>query len=526
MASITVNPYNANYSSLDGVLFNKNQTALIECPGGKTGSYTVPSSVTSIGNSAFYYCLSLTGVTIPPEVTTINRNAFSSCPSLSAITVDPLNANYGSMDGALFNKAKTALIQCPEGKTGSFTIPPGVTSIESRAFSFCKKLKDVTIPPSVTSIADHAFSDCQGLTSITIPPGVTSIGSHAFHSCTGLTNVTISPGVTSIGAFAFYGCTGLTSIMIPVSLTRIEEGALDSCTGLTEITVEPNNSDFSSIDGVLYDKNQTTLILCPTDKTGSIRLPSNVKKISGTFYGRTKITAISADSLNTNYSGLDGVLYDRKQTTLIQCPEGKVGSVTIPSSVTNIGYSAFHSCTGLTSVTILPGVTSIADYAFIGCKGLTRIMIPASVISIGGNAFSGCTSLLEITVDPLNANYSISDGILFNKTQTNLIICPKNKSGSITIPSTVTVINEGAFHSCTGLTSITFPAGVTNIGNEAFYQCTSLTSANFMGNAPKILGGAFKETSKEFTVYYLNGKTGFTSPIWEGYKAVNKGDGK
>ena len=197
---------------------------------------------------------------------------------------------------------------------------------------------------SVTSIGDYAFTVCTGLTSVTIPNSVTSIGYAAFYGCSGLTSLTIPNSVTSIGVFAFYYCTGLTSVTIPNSVTTIGYDAFAECSGLTSINVASDNSNYCSVDGVLFNKDKTTLI---------------------------------------------------------QYPGGKQGAYTIPNSVTTIGYYAFYYCTGLTSVTIGNSVTSIGEWAFYSCIGLTSVTIPGSVTSIGGAAFYRCTGLTSITCEAI-----------------------------------------------------------------------------------------------------------------------------
>ena len=225
---------NPNYSSsVDGVLFDKNQITLIQCPGGKTGSYTIPNSVTSIESYSFAGCFRLTTVTIPSSVTSIRSVAFYGSGILTSITVDANNPNYSSsVDGVLFDKNQTTLIQCPRGKTGSYTIPNSVTSIGDAAFSNCFGLTSVAIPNSVTSIGSSVFSACTGLTSVAIPNSVTSIGSSVFSACTGLTSVAIPNSVTSIGSSAFSNCFGLTSVTIPKSVTSIGSSAFQVCNNL------------------------------------------------------------------------------------------------------------------------------------------------------------------------------------------------------------------------------------------------------------------------------------------------------
>ena len=252
-------------------------------------SVTIPDSVTSIGDGAFSYCESLTSVTIPDSVTSIGWHAFDGCTSLTGIWVAEGNSHYASdASGVLFNKDKTTLVQCP-GAFAAYTIPNSVTSIGADAFSYCRSLTSVTIPDSVTSIGESSFYKCTSLTSVTIPDSVTSIGYKAFGSCESLTSVTIPDSVTSIGDGAFSCCTSLTSVTIPNSVTSIGDSAFYDCTSLT--------------------------------------------------------------------------------------------SVTIPNSVTIIGVAAFSCCTSLTSVTIPDSVTIIGGSAFFDCDNLTDVYYTGTEIA-------------------------------------------------------------------------------------------------------------------------------------------------
>jgi len=173
---------------------------------------TIPNSISNIGNSAFAGCPGLTSVTIPNSVTNIGDYVFESCPSLAAIAVDALNLFYSSVDGVLFNKSQTRLVQCPGGKAGSYTIPDSVIHLEPYAFSGCSSLTSVTIGNRVTHIGAWAFKSCTVLTNVTIPDSVTGIGEGAFWSCAGLASVTIPSSVISIGSCACSFCSGLTSV--------------------------------------------------------------------------------------------------------------------------------------------------------------------------------------------------------------------------------------------------------------------------------------------------------------------------
>ena len=210
LTSIVVNAANFLYSSADGVLFKKNQTVLMQYPGGRAGEYIVPDSVINISDFAFYSC-SLSGVTIPCGVTNIGKSAFGLCPNLAAITVNTTNSFYSSAGGVLFDKNRTTLIQYPGGKSGGvYTIPAGVTSIGDSAFLNCYRLTNVTIPKGITEIGNYAFLYCN-LNGITIPDSITNIGSYAFSYCN-LSSITIPYRVARIGEYAFLGCAGLNAV--------------------------------------------------------------------------------------------------------------------------------------------------------------------------------------------------------------------------------------------------------------------------------------------------------------------------
>jgi len=199
LQKIIVPEDNDIYSSLDGVLFNKDKTTLITFPQAKSGTYAIPNSVTSIGRAAFSCCTGLTSITIPNRVTSISDGAFFGCTGLTSIT-----------------------------------IPNSITSIGDGAFTGCTGLTSITIPNSVTSIYYYTFQDCNKLTSIIIGNSVTSIGEYAFYNCTGLTSITIPNSVTSIDNNAFQDCSKLASIIIGNSVTSIGGNAFSGCP-LTEI---------------------------------------------------------------------------------------------------------------------------------------------------------------------------------------------------------------------------------------------------------------------------------------------------
>ena len=248
---------------------------------------------------------------------------------------------------------------------------------------------DVTIPSTinglpVTGIGYGAFAGLQSLTSIIIPNSVTNIGVAAFQMCSYLTSVTLGTNVTSIGDSAFQWC-GLTSVTIPNSVTSIGVSAFGVCRSLTSVTI---GSNVTNINGAFTDCTRLT----------NVTIPSSVTSGAGTFVGCTSLTAIMVDASNSFYSSVAGVLFDKNQTTLIEYPEGLAGAYAIPNSVTSIGVGAFGGCTGLTSITIPNSVTNIGGAAFGGCTSLTSVTVPNSVTSIGDSAFYGCTSLTNVMI--------------------------------------------------------------------------------------------------------------------------------
>ena len=346
---------------------------------------------------------------------------------------------------------------------------------------------------------------------------VTSIGGYAFFSCTSLTSVTIGNSVTSIGDQAFRGCTGLTSVTIPNSVTSIGDAAFCDCSGLTSINVVDDNPNYISKDGVLFDKQQTTLIQYPGGKQGAYVIPNSVTSIGDfAFYGCTGLT-----------------------------------SVTIPNSVTSIGMGAFMNCTALTSVTIPNSVTSIGSSAFSGCTGLTSIEIPNSVTSIGELVFTGCDGLTSLKLSAMlevniysNYNMLIAGSYYFGKRdsyqlpyewlknlisieapawffdvpETDWIYCPRHlqhvavNNGELT-DNVLAVINRSyktlrtldvsnvtntefadeAFKGYYNLTELKLPAGLQKVSYMMVAGCKNLQSIDIPASVEEIEQSAFED---------------------------------
>ena len=434
-------------------------------------SVVIPDSVTSIGKYAFSWCSSLTSVKIGNSVTSIGSYAFYNCDSLTSITVSEQNTAYKSIDGNLYAKDGTTLIQYAIGKTATeFIIPDSVTSIGSYAFYGCSSLTSVVIPDSVTSIGYNAFYNCDGLTSVVIGDSVTSIGSLAFYDCDSLTSVVIGDSVTSIGEDAFYGCSSLTSVVIPDSVTSIGKYAFYGCGRLTSVDI--GDSVTSIGEDAFYNCYKLVEVV---NKSPSITI---TKGSSGNGYVGYYALAVynSGDVFTTKLSNDNGyIVYTDGEEKILVGYTGSETDLILPSYITQINQYAFRNCSSLTSVEIPDGVTSIGSKAFYNCDGLTSVVIPDSVTSIGKYAFYDC------------------DGLT-----------------SVVIPDSVTSIGEDAFYDCGRLTSVVIGDSVTSIGSSAFSYCDSLTSV-VIGDSVTSIYNAFYGCSSLTNVYYKG-----TASDWSG----------
>ena len=425
-------------------------------------------NVLSFGNSAFAYCSNLTSVTFHPSVTTIETFAFDACglssvvipmtvttigtapfrqnTALTSITVASLNPNYSSLNGVLFNKTQTTLVQYPAGKVGSYVIPNGVITIADMSFYETPQLSGITIPNSVVTIGIYVFFHCQNMTNVTIGSGVTSIGNGSFGNCpmtsivipnsvtslgqytfagsqlvtatigNGVTNldlnvfsacvalrdVSIGSGVTNIGFNAFNTCSNLRYLMVPAGVTNIGAFAFQACAKLIGVYFA-GNAPFAN--DTIFTSSPLVTVYRTTTAMGFGGIPPSPWHLRPTSY-YTPASSFVFDGAGTitDYIGADTVVVippvigGVPVTTLGNTSFAfkSVASVAIPASVTTIGDNVFEGDFSLTNVVIPESVTSIGYRTFFSCNNLVMITLPASLVSLGVESFDGCISLTTV----------------------------------------------------------------------------------------------------------------------------------
>ena len=492
----------------------------------------LPDNIFSLGNGAFASCLKLTSIIIPPYITEISTSIFWGCTNLTSITLHDEVSTIGY--GAFAMCANLEELALPESviaiKADAFygcsnlkeiALPKKLTVLGEGVFGDCVSLAKIEIPEGVTSIGAYTFSKCSSLTEVILPNSITSIGETAFTNCSSLTKITLPESMEKIGEGAFWGCASLVSIDIPMSVTSIGSATWADCENLESINVAEGNKNYVNVDGILFNIDKTLLLCYPSQRKGAYIVPDSVTEISILAFNKCKyltevtipnsvevmeinfgacenLTAINILEGNQNYTDIDGVLFNNNKKRLIAYPGGKEGAYIIPSSVTEIMYSAFFGCPKLTSVTIpksvknvsggfkdcpllesvtlSEGIKSVENYTFDNCPDLTELALPDSLTDIGNLAVSGDNNLKAINVSDKNRTYTSIDGVLFRKGKSEIVIYPNKKGGEYAIPDGVKKIGGYAFYECTELTAIEIPSSVTSIEGRIFEGCTELTS--------------------------------------------------
>ena len=492
LVKFDVSEDNESYTSVDGVLYNKEKTAVVCYPKSLSGEYVIPDTVTSIEKAAFENCNKLTKVTIGSGVETVNPYAFNKCNSLATVV-------FKNSDTVNKKICERAFYYC--GSLTEVDFGNAVTSIGDYAFTVCSKIKSLEFPDSLTSIGQFAFSpytDGTGgtykesnLESVKFGTGLKTIGNYAFYDDRKISKLEFTDKLTSIGSYAFYNCGNLQSIAIPDNVTKIDNNTFENC---------------SSLKSVSIGKSCTT--------------------ISATaFNNATALEKITVSAYNEKYSSVDGALLNKEKTSIILYPKSKSGEFVIPDTVTSIADRAFSSCSNLTKITIGANVESVGDYAFNECNVLTEVVFKDSTIKkkvIGDYAFYNCQALSN--VDFGNAVTSIGnfafmidkslESIEFPDSLESIGSCAfscydygttgsyfASNLNSVKFGIGLKTIGDYAFYKNEKLETIEFlGSNLTSIGFSAFNSCTSLTELNLSGNKATIGGNAFYNCTSLATV--------------------------
>ena len=453
LTHINVERGNQVYASNDGVITNKAGSELIFCPTARKGSYTVPSTIETIGAYAFASCKLLTEIVIPGNVETINEYAFADC-------------------------SKVARVRFSKGAVTGMT-----TEIGAYAFANLVSLREIVFEDgsAVTSIGEYAFTGAEALRNLGIPSTMEYIGDYAFEQAKALSTVTFqdgNKGALEFGNYVFSECTGLTKVELPKSVTKLNLGVFDGCVNIKEIKVDKDNENYKDIDGVVFTKDGKELMFFPKGKTvenNTYYINGDIESVSeGAFRGARFVEkiviggkvahigkyAFEESSLTTLTFEEDG-----ENTPLViedQAFAGCAGisSVALPARTQKIGVKAFYNV-AMTEVIFPANLQEIGDYAF-ARTSITSVEIPANVAVFGEHVFDTCTSLETVTY-------------------------AKGYVGKA-IPS-------GTFKG-TAIKEIKIPASIETIGYTAFNDCTKLTKVDFEeGTAPLVIGHTMNENA-------------------------------
>ncbi len=520
LQTISVDLTNPVYESVDGVLFKKGKTELVCFPIKHGTSYTVPSTVKSIADYAFY------------------------------------GGSYSILQTIYFNE--------------------GLQSIGRRAFYMNPAISSINFPSTLRTIGEGAFScvssDYGGaLQNVTFNDGLLEIGDSAFCGAYFKDNFTLPATVKKIGEYAFANCTAITKFTLPRDLETLGFNAFAGATGIMELDVASGNTHFKVDDGVIYDFAMTKVVMCASGRCDPVTVPAGVTEIGdGAFY--------MCDNLQEYHFPTS--LTKIGKEAFAQCYELK--SFVIPDTVTEIGKSAFDFCEDLASIQIGTGLSVIPEYAFADCYSLTEIVIPSNIRTIEYGAFFGCSRVTSITFNEgletigvsafrwSNTEYNESDSaaltsivfpnslqsigqaafsgqkalktvqfgnsltsidylaftetgietitlsagnnnlkvgndnkILYTGDEKEVIFAAPTLSGNVTLPETVEKIRDFAFYDARYITAINFPTALQEIGEGAFYL-SHITTASFGSNLRVIKDGAFDMSDLE-TVTFAEG---------------------
>lgn len=429
--TIKVASGNKNYKVQDNVLYNKNKTKILCVGKVKNGSLAVSS-----------------------KVKYINR---TSCGQVKKFTVSDDNKIYSAKQGALLNKEGTELLRCPGKAEGSYEVPDGVTLVQSDAFLGCNNLKTIVAANDVEELDIGSITDCAKVEKVVLGENVDSVqyGVHEGH------------------------------------LFFVD---LEECPKLKEIEVSENNQNYSSVDGVLFNKNKTMLLIYPNAHGKTYTVPEHTKSIAHNNFAHLKTLEIGKSDIselgelfsdwtnlenliisdeNPSYSLEDGVLYNKNKSRLITFYQKPTGEFTVPEMVKYIDIYAFEDCKDMTVLKFSDHIENVGLF-LTGCNKLKKVEFGKKMSSFGyefwDGIFEGCYDYIEEFVAPEeNQSFASVDGLLYNKSKKKLYRCGAGRKGKVVLAEETEEIDMNAFEGCYDVTEIVVPASVKEI--PKMYDC-------------------------------------------------------
>ena len=456
---------------------------------GEFTSVTLPNTLTTIGDKAFYMCRNLEKITLPDSVTSIGDYAFYYCDHIK-----------------------------------SLKIPDGITEISEYMLYACLGLEQLTLPKDLYEICDYGLYACESLKTIDIPDSVVGIANYAMYDCIGLTELELPSSLRALGAYSLYKCKNLKTVKIPADVTSVGDGSFLDCTSIEKFSVASGNDTYCTKDGILYSKDMTELVCFPRGrKDESFSVPVGVTKISGEALSRTKIKTLKLPSTLREIGDyafaempIESIDLPAKLTTIggdVFCKCTSLKEIRIPDTVTEIGSEAFNECSALEKVTLSSSLTTLGDFAFSACVRLSEIALPALLENLGDAVFMGCTSLDTVTVNKKNAWFTVVNGVLYNKNKTTLVCYPSGLAGTtFTVPNSVAVIAPYAFAVNHSLTAITLSDSLTELGDRAFEYVTEIKTITLPKSVGTLGAGVFAYCSSLEKIDVAKDNAAF---VWE-----------
>ncbi len=390
-----------------------------------------------------------------------------------------LSRAYDVKEGQLcydIDGGELTVVQGDEPYTGYIVIPKSV-EVDGQQLS-------------VTAIGQKAFNACLSLSGVKLPGTLRTIGQQAFASCPRLLSISLAEGLQTIGDAAFYGCRSLTEITIPASVTSIGDEAFVACSSLKAISVAQDNSNYSSLSGVLFSKDRLTLLAYPAGCDDIYSIPSGITTIGPWAF----------------------------------CHCANLEQVSLPSSVRRIGQASFYGCKKLSAIRLPAGLSAIGLWAFSECGSLRQVTLPASLEELGEGAFSFCEAMEGIYVEAGNSRFKSVDGVLLTADGTRVVAFPGGREGSYRLPSTVDSIGLQAFYGSNKLRSVTLPENLSRVASNPFVFCDGLEEilVDHANGSLSSRDGVLLSHDCTQLLYYPNARSGhYLMP--EGITAIGHG---